>query len=84
MLSQDKKLFITYDIQEQGFWDSIWGDDVVQLSLAPAQYVLKVTSSDKQSAVTFYDENEQPLSSSQIQSMEAAFVTVAKKLGLEL
>ena len=79
-----KKLFITYELQEQGFWDSIWGDDVVELSLPPAQYVLKVTSNDKQSTVTFYDENEQPLSASQVQSMEAAFVTVAKKQGLEL
>ncbi len=79
-----KKLFVTYVEQEQGFWDSIWGDDVVQLSLPPAQYVLKVTTKDKQSAVTFYDENEQPLSGAQIQSMEAAFITAAKKLGLEL
>lgn len=79
-----KKLFVTYAAQEQGFWDSIWDDDVVQLSLPPAAYVLKITPKGKQSVVTFYDENEQPLSSDQIQSMEAAFVTVAKKLGLEL
>ena len=80
-----RKLFVSYNEEEKGFWRSLWDDDkAVEVNLAPGKYVVRVTSEQTKSAITWYDVNEQPMTADTYDNIIEPLVQVAKKLALEL
>ncbi len=82
-----RKLFISYQKPDVGFWDSLWGNsDIPELELTPGEYVIKVTDGIKpgESFVILSDKDEQRLPANNYQAISTQLVDMAKKLGLEL
>lgn len=81
-----KKLYVTYELPEQGFWSSLWSDDeAIDLKLAPGQYVIQVIPTrGRQSDIVILDSNEQPLGEQQYRNMESALTKLGRKLDVQL
>ena len=82
----ERKLFVSYEQKEVGFWDSIWGKSENQyaIDIPYGHYMVRVTTDSTKSVVTFYDEFDKPIADKHYQALVGTLTEVAKKLALEL
>ena len=63
-----KVYYVTYNKPEQSIWDSIWGDEIVELPLEDGQYQFTVAPSGDNTSVTISD-TQQNLSKEALERM---------------
>ena len=63
-----KVYYVTYKKPEQSIWDSIWGDEVIELGLEDGQYRFTVAPNGDKTSVTISD-NQQSLSQTALEKL---------------
>lgn len=82
---EESSLLVRYEKPDSGVWDSIWGDEAVQLPLANGDYTIDVSKlSDEKSALTWRDENSVLLSNEKLLELQQSLVSALSDKGLSL
>ncbi len=81
----DYVYYVKYIKAEQGFWDSIWGDeDVPELPLTAGEYQLALSKTDKGTAIKIKDKDGKALDQTTLDAVYEVFAAAIRQGKLEL
>lgn len=76
---------IRYERPEDSVWDSIWGDEALQLPLESGDYTVSVlTTKDKSTSLTWRDSNGEVLNSNTMTELHKVLLSVLRDKGLSI
>jgi len=81
----DYVYYVKYVKAEQGFWDSIWGDeDLPELPLTAGEYQLSLSKTDKGTAIKIKDKDGKVLDQTTLDAVYEVFAAAIRQGKLEL
>ncbi|MBQ4849102.1 outer membrane protein assembly factor BamC [Pseudoalteromonas sp. MMG012] len=76
---------VRYEKPEDSVWDSIWGDDVLELPIESGDYVITVAATKENStSLTWRDSNDEVLGASTMTLLQETLLSVLRDKGLTI